>query len=121
MNPEEIQVHLQEKTQEFSMYGLWFYDVDTSHGTRLKYFYTVHGNAHTNTVNEIKWMLGIMKGKSKSFVEIRDEVCRYWRQNHDLLQMAVEIGILTSGIAEKIKEGEKLTEEQAEYIQSKMQ
>lgn len=120
MNPEEMQLHLQEKTQEFSRYGLQFFDVDTSCSTRLKYSYTIQGNSHTNTENEIKWMLGILKGKSKSFVESRDEVCRYWRQNQDLLQMAVELGILTPGIADKIKEGEKLTVEQAEYIQSKM-
>ncbi len=120
MNADERSAHLNAMTKKYSAYGLTFTNVDTSQKSHMKYTYIVNGNQYINTENEITWMLGIWDGKSIPFAsrKKKDEVCGYWRSNHDLLQISVEIGMLSPEIAEKIKKGSKLTHEEAELVQA---
>lgn len=109
---------LKKNTNLFGKFGLKFTDFFRM-GNRVKCVYEVYGNSHINTSNEISWMLGIWDGKSQPFVgSKKDEVCGYWRNNHDLLKISVKIGMLSPELAEKIKKGHKLTVEEAELIQA---
>lgn len=119
LTPQEKIALLKEKTNQFSKFGLVFTDV-FSEKTRKRYSYEVNGNAYKNTINEIQWMLGIWGSKRKTFVAERDDVCRDWRNNPDLLRISVEIGMLSPEMADKIRKGGKLTIEEAELIQEKV-
>ncbi len=120
LTQHQKKVLLENAAKQFGKFGLIFTDVLLI-GKRKKYSYKIAENSHTNTSNEIAWMLGVWNGKRHSFVESKDEVCSYWRNNHDLLQIAVEIGIVPSELAEKIVQGGKLSIEEAENIQSNVQ
>lgn len=121
LTPQEKLASLKEKTKQFGKYGLVFTDAFRMGGkNRIKYVYEVNGSTHTNTSNEIAWMLGVWDGKSIPFASSKkkDEVCGYWRNNHDLLQISVEIGMLPPELADRIKKGGKLTQEEAELVQA---
>lgn len=117
ITPQEKITLLKEKTRLFGKFGLVFTDVFPEK-TRKRYSYEVNGNSYMNTINEIQWMLGIWDNKRNTFVEERNNVCRDWRNNPDLLQISVEIGMLSPELAEKIKKGGRLTQEEAELVQA---
>lgn len=116
LTPQEKSALLKEKTKQFSNFGFIFTDVFPEK-TRKRYSYEVNGNTYKNTINEIQWMLGIWDNKRNTFVAERNDVCREWRNNPDLLRISVEIGMLSPELAEKIRKGGKLTIEEAELIQ----
>lgn len=109
MNDVEREKHLKSMTTKYQAYNMTFVDVDTSQKSHIRYTYTINGNQYINTENEITWMLGIWKNKRKSFEQSKDEVYGYWRKNPDLMQIAIEKGIIT---ADMVKEGKIQTTKQ---------
>lgn len=116
MNEREQMALLDKMTNKYKEFGLKFIDIDTSQKTRILYTYLINGNEHTNTENEITWMLGIWGNKRRSFEKSKAEVYGYWRRNQDLMEVALERGVISLGMAEEIMGGKRQSNKHEETL-----